>query len=335
VTPAMFLETRGPVWDRMEAILRKTHGGRLTRLADAEVQELARLYPAVAVDTSRAKMLEVDEATQRRVNQLAIAAHGLLYRRRRAHVAAAVWRFFRADYARLLRRQWGYLALSTAILLTASVGAFASVRLRPSTAYLLVPGTLDMPDDEVGVTARDISERFRQMPNAPMAAGIMTNNITVAFAMFAFGISAGVGTCLALVYNGMMLGGITGHFANHHLTYEFCSFIVPHGVLEIMAILIAAGAGLRLGLSLAIPGGMTRGASLRHGARDAVLMVLGTTPMFVVAGIVEGFVTPSFWPGGLKIAIGVCLGVLAMSYLLLVGRGAPASSSATEEEPLQ
>ncbi len=335
MTPARFLETRVPVWDRVEALLHKARRGQLSQLTDVEVQELTRLYPAVAVDTARAKMLDLSPATQRRVNELAIAVHGHLYRRRRTRAVAAVWRFFRTDYPRLLRSQWAYLVLSTAILLTGSLGAYASVRLRPATAYLLVPGQLDLPDEDLGTTERDISERFRQMPNAPMAAGIMTNNISVAFMAFAFGITAGVGTCLLILYNAMMLGGITGHFAHHQLAYEFCAFIVPHGVLEILAILIAAAAGLRLGLSLAIPGAMTRGASLRHGARCSLLMVLGTTPMFIVAGIVEGFVTPSYCPAVLKILIGIGLGVAAVGYLLLVGRGPspPVAPGAAETAP--
>ncbi len=335
MTPARFLETRGPVWDRAEQLLQKAGRGRLSRLQDAEVQELARLYPAVAVDTARAKVLDLDPDTQRRINQLAIAAHGLLYRRRRTRVLPVVWRFFRADYPRLLRSRWAYLVLATAVMLAASVGAFASVQLRPGTAYVLVPGTLDMPDDEIGVTERDISERFRQMPNAPMAAGIMTNNISVAFTAFAFGIAAGLGTCLILLYNGMMLGGIAGHFAHHQLAYEFCAFIVPHGVLEILAILIAAAAGLRLGLSLAIPGPMTRSASLRQGARDAVLMVLGTAPMFAVAGVVEGFVTPSHLAGGWKIVIGLVLGAIAIAYIVLAGRSRTAGEPTVQPRYLR
>ena len=242
----------------------------------------------------------------------------------------AVARFLAQDYPRLCRRQWGCLALSAALFLASSAGTYLTVLARPATAYIFVPGNLDFHEGDHNVSAQDISERFRQMPQPPMAAGIMTNNITVAFLAPdrpahlggpALGITAGLGTCYLLLVNAMMLGGFVGHFFNHHLGYELCCFIMPHGLLEITAILIAAGAGLRLGLSLAIPGRQTRGAALRHGARDAVLLMLGTVPMFIVAGLIEGFVTPSYLPGGVKIALGVSVWVVALAYLALGGRG--------------
>jgi uncharacterized membrane protein SpoIIM required for sporulation len=121
--------------------------------------------------------------------------------------------------------------------------------------------------------------------------------------------------------NGLMLGGFAAHFANHGLAYDFSAAIAAHGVLEIMAVVLAGGAGMRLGLSLAVPGDLTRGASLRAGAREAVLLVLGTIPMFIVAGVVEGFLTPTDLPHLMKIGTGLGLGLSAAAYLLLAGQG--------------
>jgi len=319
MTPARFLDTRREIWGRLDALVGKTGRKGLRQLTDGELHELTRLYPAVAVDVARARMYKVDDATQRRVNQLAIAAHGLLYRRASGRSLPAIWRFFHRDYPRLFRRQWPFLVLAMVIFAVGMLGAYVAVRLVPSNAYLFVPHGLDLSNARE-VTSEDISERFRQMPNPPMAAGIMANNITVAFNAFAFGIAAGVGTCYVLLANAMMLGGFVGHFANHDLSYVLWSFIAPHGVLEIFAILVSAAAGLRLGLSLAAPGRMTRSASLRIGARDAVLLVLGTIPMFVVAGFIEGFITPSYAPGIVKIVLGVTAAGAVIAYLLLVGR---------------
>jgi uncharacterized membrane protein SpoIIM required for sporulation len=178
---------------------------------------------------------------------------------------------------------------------------------------------MDITEDEE-VTSRDISERFRRIDKPPMAAGIMANNISVAFNAFALGITAGIGTCFVIIFNSMMLGGFTAHFANSGLTYELMSFIIPHGVLEIFAILVSAAAGLRLGLSFAMPGRLTRSSSLRIGAKEAVLLVLGTIPMFIVAGLIEGFVTPSYIPGIIKIILGLAVGFLTITYLLLTNQ---------------
>jgi uncharacterized membrane protein SpoIIM required for sporulation len=318
---ATFLDTRAAAWDRLQALVTKCAAGGVRALTSEELHELTRLYPGVAVDAARARMLKIDPATQQRINRLAIAAHGLLYRRPPVHISTAVWSFFSRDYPRLLRRMWPYAVFATLLFLVAGVGAFASVRLRPSTAYLLVPGRIDMPDHKRGLSPDDIAERFRKMPHPPMAAGIISNNVSVAFSVFALGITGGIGTCLLLFVNGVMLGALASHFANHGLSYPFWSFILPHGVLEIMAILIAAGAGLRMGFSLVAPGQLTRGASLRAGAREAVMLVLGTIPMFIVAGAVEGFITPSYLPGIVKIILGLALGCGALGYALTVGRG--------------
>ena len=175
-------------------------------------------------------------------------------------------------------------------------------------------------DNMPGLSAEDMSKRFRNMPKPPMAAGIMLNNISVAFYAFALGITAGIGTCYVILLNTMMLGALAGHFANSQLDYQFWSFILPHGILEILTILIAAGAGLRMGISLAIPGSVTRMDSLRSGAREAVLLVLGTIPMFIVAGIIETVITPSYLSGDIKIALGLVVGATTIVYLLLCGR---------------
>ena len=321
MTPARFLEERGPAWVRMRDLVEKTGKKGAAALNEEELHELTRLYPAVAVDVARARMYKIDPLTQRKLNQLAIAAHGLLYRRKAIRRKGVLRRFFLRDYPRLFRRLWGYAVLAGAVFFVSALATYVAVRIQPSTVNRFVPDAAALVDREEGLTARDVSDRFRRLPSQFMAAAIVTNNISVAFSAFAFGIAAGLGTCLVLLINGMMLGGFAAHFANHGLSYPLWSFLAPHGVLEILAILIAATAGLRLGLSLAVPGSLTRKASLQAGAKEAVLLVLGTIPMFIIAGVVEGFVTPSELPGAAKIILGLMLGAAAMAYLLLAGHG--------------
>jgi len=319
MTPARFLETRTPVWNRLAELIRQAGRKGAKGLSGEALHELVRLYPAVAVDVARARMYGIDEATRQRINDLAIAAHGMLYRRRHVRPLRAIGRFFREGYPRLFRRLWPYMTVAVALFAVAAVGAYAAVRARPSIAYQLVPQGLDVGESR-RVSAEDVSERYRRMPKPMMAGMITTNNIQVAFLAFALGITAGIGTGYVLLVNSVMLGTFFGHFANNGLSYECYSFLVPHGALEIFAILVAGAAGLRLGLSLAVPGDRTRRASLTHGAREAVALLLGTIPMFVVAGAIESFVTPSYISGGAKIATGLSVWGLFMAYLLLVGR---------------
>jgi len=320
MTPARFLETRAKAWNRLEAIVSKTSKKGVRALDDKELHELTRLYPAVAIDVARARMYNIDPMTQKRINQIAISAHGLLYRRKNVRYLQTIWEFFCYGYPRLFRRLWPYITLATVLFVICILGSYVSTQVKPSNAYIFVPGQLDLTDEDPGVSGKDISERFRRIPKPPMAAGIMANNISVAFKAFALGITAGIGTCYVIIFNSMVLGGFAGHFSNHGLAYEFWSFIAPHGVLEIFAILVSAAAGLRLGLSLVLPGELKRSASLRVGAQDAVLLVLGTIPMFIIAGFIEGFVTPSYIPGAMKIILGVTITLLTIAYLILAGR---------------
>jgi uncharacterized membrane protein SpoIIM required for sporulation len=320
MTPARFLETRRPAWDRLEALVRKGRFG-VRRLSEEELYEMTRLYPAVSVDAARARMYRLDERTQGRINTLAIATHGLLYRRKHVDPLKGLWQFYACDFPRLFRRLWPYVTLAVILFAVGALGAYVTVRLRPATAYVLVPQGLEMRGGDSGeVRQEDISERFRRMPQPPMATGIMANNIGVALIAFALGITAGIGTCYVIFTNAVMVGAFVGHFVNHGLGFVCWSFLAGHGILEIFAILVAGGAGLRLGLTMAMPGALTRLAAMRQGGREAALLVLGTIPMFIVAGTIEGFVTPSHLAGGAKIALGLVVWGTAMAWLLLAGR---------------
>jgi uncharacterized membrane protein SpoIIM required for sporulation len=319
MTPARFLETRREAWSRLEALVGKAGRRGVATLTGPEMHELARLYPATAVDVARARMYGLDPATQQRINRLAIAAHGLLYRRPRRRQKSGILAFFGRDYPRLFRRLWPYLALSTGIFLTVALGAYLTVVAKPSEAYQFMPHGLEV-EDATEVTSSDVSERYRRIPGPVMTSFITTNNVKVALAAFALGITAGIGTCYMLAVNAMMLGTFVAHFQNHGYGYEAVSFLTPHGALEIFAILVAGAAGLRLGLSLAVPGRVTRKTSLKMGAQEAVKLVSGTIPMFIIAGALESFVTPSYIAGSLKIVIGLAALGTVLLYLLATGR---------------
>lgn len=336
MTPAKFLETHTPIWDRLAELVSVAGRKGPGKLSQAQLTELARLYPVVAVDVARARMYRLDAASQNRLGQIAIAAHGLLYRRPSVRPVEAIGRFFRVEYPRLFRRMRAYVLLSVAIFSVVMLSTYAAVRIRPSVAHVIVPSGLEV-ETPGRVTGEDVSERYRRTPKPIMDSYITTNNIQVAFFAFALGVLAGIGTCYVLLLNAMMLGAFFAHFANHGLSGMCYSFLIPHGALEIFAIVVAGAAGLRLGLSLALPGRLTRKASLRRGAKEGVLLVLGTIPMFVVAGVLESFVTPTYWPGAVKIVIGLLALGLTLAYLLLVGREVedrPAPASATADASL-
>jgi uncharacterized membrane protein SpoIIM required for sporulation len=130
--------------------------------------------------------------------------------------------------------------------------------------------------------------------NNPLAAGqIMTNNISVSLRAFAFGITLGIGTIYVLFYNGAMLGALTALVYLYSDSVRFWSLILPHGVIELTAIFISGAAGLIIAKCMLIPGELSRKHALIKGSKTALSMVWGIILMLVVAGIIEGFFTPS------------------------------------------
>src|SRR5437660_712233 len=105
---------------------------------------------------------------------------------------------------------------------------------------------------------------------------------------------------------------------------DLISFVVGHGVIELSCIFIAGGAGLLIGTALLMPGDLSRGDALKSRGMEAVRLVVGCVPLLVVAGIIEGFISPQPISAFIKIGIGVITGIALYSYLLLAGRDRPA-----------
>jgi uncharacterized membrane protein SpoIIM required for sporulation len=157
---------------------------------------------------------------------------------------------------------------------------------------------------------------------APAASsGIMTNNISVSFITFAGGISGGFLTVYSLVFNGVLIGAVGTACWLNDMSLPLWSFVAPHGVLELPAIFIAGGAGLRLAQGLLFPGLLSRSDSLAKAGGEAVRLLMGVVPVLIVAGLIEGFISPSALGWRWKFALAGSLAVIFYSYLFFCARG--------------
>jgi uncharacterized membrane protein SpoIIM required for sporulation len=151
----------------------------------------------------------------------------------------------------------------------------------------------------------------------PMASSaILTNNISVALSTFALGITAGIGTVWMMLLNGLMMGVVGVACWHEGMSLALWSFVAAHGVLELPAIFIAGGAGLGVAKGLLFPGSLPRRESLVRAGGRSVRLLLGTIPMLLVAGVVEGFVSPSDLPYQLKFLLAAALATMLALYLL-------------------
>ena len=187
----------------------------------------------------------------------------------------------------------------------------------PSAAASLVPG------DYSSVTEpRPAGQDLGLSPGeeAAFSSEIFTNNIRVTMLAFAAGILAGVGTAAVLILNGVLLGIVSGLAIGAGNGRPFFELVAAHGVLELSCIVVAGAAGLRFGWALVEPGRRTRGDSLRREARPALALIAGTAPWLVVAGLVEGFVTPAGTGLATVVVVGFGLGAVFWGLVLWRGR---------------
>ena len=326
-------------WERLGALLERVHGGGLAGLAPGEVREFARLYRETAADLARLRTEEADADVLGYVERLVAGGHNALYRGAEAGGAGGggIARFLLHGFPALVRRSVGPLSAAAAFWVTGVLLAYAVAMLRPDIARDLCPPTyLDRAEEVAAQRAREGRALYVEMPATyvPLwSSTVVANNVQATFVVFAFGVTAGLGTAALLVFNGMLFGAVAAIFAAEGVAGVFWIFTAALGPVEMPAFLIAGASGLRLGGALLRPGARTRRDALVHEATDAGRLLGGTTVMLVVAGVIEAVVSPSSMDDGAKVAVGVAAGGLVLAWILLGGRGAHAIDDGEEALP--
>lgn len=315
------IRNQGPRWLEYHQLLERAEARGLTSLAQTELERFAALYRSVAADLARARTYGAAGPLAFTLERWVGSGHNLLYRRG-AQGWTALLDWLRNGFPTRVRARRGFVAVSAACLFLPALAAYGAVRVEPSLARELVPQTAIARAE----TARERAASGRGYVDVPevfmpvFSSQIITNNVQVSFMAFAAGITAGIGTVALLVFNGVHLGSVMGLFRNEGAAPLILEFVAPHGVMELIAICIAGAAGLILGSGLVAPGRMTRAAALAQRAREAVSLLAGTTLLLVLAGLIEGFVSPAAIPLGIKLTIAAAAAAAVASYLLLAGR---------------
>lgn len=228
--------------------------------------------------------------------------------------------FFWKTYPAAFRRNLPHCALAMAIFALAGVvGAILTYQNPDFKVKLLGPQMVETINRREMWTHSIVGIK-------PMASSfIMTNNMTVSFVTFAGGIVAGLGTLQQMVNNGLLIGVIGMACWLAGMSLQLWSFVAPHGVLELPAIFIAGGAGFRIAQGLLFPGVLSRKDSLARSGSEAVQLLLGTIPILIVAGLIEGFVSPTSLAIPLKFLMAAALFALLNMYLFGMGRDDKAS----------
>jgi uncharacterized membrane protein SpoIIM required for sporulation len=314
-----FIASGRETWERLaqSAADARRHG--VKRMGAPALQAMHDDYRRAAADLAYAQTHFPGSKTQAYLNRVVGQAHAELYGAA-PHRLAAAWRFLSRDYPRLLRREWKPIAVAGGLMIGAAIAGAIAVYGDHTLARLLLPAQFrDISPADLSKTRQVNAEGAALYPIVGSYIGV--NNVQVAIMAFAGGITFGALTVYAMLQNGLMVGILGGIFAQAGAGVGFTALIVPHGSLELPAIVIAGGAGLKMAGALLFPGDLPRGASLRAAAPVAARLLLGTVPLFIVAAAIEGFFTPTAAPDSLKLLVGAVMFALLVAYVLVPGRG--------------
>jgi uncharacterized membrane protein SpoIIM required for sporulation len=309
VISTRWLQQRQTYWTRLEALIERSSSRGVTSLNREELRELGLLYRQIAADLAAVREHPGSTHFADYLNRLLARAHHTIYSTERTRPVGGLLSFLR-DYPSIFRRN-----LTPALI---ALGLFAAGILAGAVVTYRNP---DFTTQILGPEMVDTIERREMWTHSivaikPVASTqIMTNNMSVSLTAFALGITAGLGTAYVLFFNGLMLGVIGMACAAAGMSIPLWSFVAPHGALELPAIVVAGGAGLRLAQGILFPGLLPRKHAVVVAGREALQLVLGCLPILVLAGIIEAFVSPTDLAVWLKFATGASLFVLLVAYL--------------------
>ncbi|MER5733496.1 stage II sporulation protein M [Streptomyces sp. NPDC002138] len=306
----VFVAAHRAEWDRLEVLLRR---GR--HLTGAEADELVALYQRTSTHLSLIQSSAPDPMLTGRLTQLVARARATVTGARRAGWRDAA-RFFTAGFPAAVyrsRRWW----IPTAVLSTALAALIGWwIAAHPEVqASIGAPGELR----EMTRPGGQYETYYSSHPAASFAAQVWTNNAQAVAICLVFGAFLGIPVLWILFQNMLNLGIGIGLMSSAGRLDVFLGLILPHGLLELTAVFVAAGTGLRLGWTVIDPGPRTRREALAEQGRSALGMAIGLAVVLFVAGTIEGFVTPSGLPTWARIGIGVVVEALFLTYVYVLG----------------
>lgn len=305
-----FVARRRPDWTRLGAMLTQLSSGKLTL---AEVSTLDALYRQASADLAVAQSAYAGTDVLRFLNQLCARAYSTIYRPHGARLES-LRAFYLQTFPQLVRETLQMTQLAAALLFFGLVVGLVTVFLHPDGAVVLVPAQLRQI-----ISRGEVWTDFALNNATPteMAVTIFLNNVRVMIVSFALGVTAGIGTVVVLLSNGVSIGATVAACFQAGVGLNILTFMAAHGPVELSLICIAGGAGLHLGRAMIEPGERSRGTAVREHAQVAVQILLGCVPFMVAIGVVEGFVSPGpFFPWPLKAAAGLVSGLALWRWLL-------------------
>lgn len=311
---ALLLERRREQWRNLEQLCQEMERRSARRIGGPAISRFASLYRAACADLALADAYQLPPDTVEYLHQLVGRAHNQLYRSQTFRWRAWGQTMFVELPGRLLRDRalwlafaifWGIFGLS--LLLAFTSRKYAQEAL----------GEVTMAHFK-DMYSRPVQDRDANS-SGTMTGFYVMNNAGIGLRCFAAGLLLGVGGLFAVVFNAVQLGAVFGYMLTTDERTNFLQFVTAHGPFELTAIVLSAAAGMRLGFSLVATEGLSRMASLRRAAVEAMPVIGSAVVLFCLAALIEGFVSPSSAPYAAKAAVAVLSTAMLLFYVVGLG----------------
>jgi len=312
-----FVQKKRQGWESFRTTAVRMERSGVGALEPGEIPAFAAQYREVAADLARARTYQVDPRVITYLERVVTAGHNALYRAR-GKGRTPLPHYILRDFPAAVVESWQYVLLAFLLFAIPAAVGYRMIRDRPALAEEIVSPVMVARAEEAAenqVEGRGYAQASKE--DRPVAAAlIMSNNINVSFGTFVGGLTGGLLTAWLLFVNGMMLGLVIGLFQNYHALNYLMTFVAGHGVLELTAIFISAGAGFRLAKALIAPGDRTRRDALVLEGRIAARMIGAVVTLLVIAGTIEGLLSASDAPAIWKYGVSAATAVLLIFYLM-------------------
>jgi len=319
---AQFRRERESTWRELETLVDQVEGTGLKSLSAAELNRLPVLYRGAVSSLSVARAISLDKGLLDYLTALAGRAYLCVYGAKRP-VAEAVIDFFRWRFPDVVRRQALFVAVALGILLLGVLTGFHLTRADPERYYSFVGDEMAQGRSPASSTEelREILYHGESGSKLTLFASFLfTHNARIGLLCFALGFAAGLPVPFLLFSNGLTLGALAALYHARGLGFEFWAWVLPHGVTELLAIVLCAAGGLAVGASLVFPGRHARLHNLALRGREAGLLAAGAVALFFCAALIEGFFRQMVQNLPVRAAVAGLSLLLWTGYFLFVGR---------------
>lgn len=292
----------------------------LANLNGEEVSKFADNYRAVSNDLAQLQTASRGKTSNSvyYLSRLVASAHSILYRQKKQTFSAVI-NFIVADIPKEIRRSWLPVLLAMSMFMVPAAATYVLILQKPERADRFVGIGMKLRAEE-GIKRKKEGKGYIEVGSFSqpiLASGVITNNIRVSAMAFASGITAGIGTALVLITNGVSISSSVAYYHTKDILDLILLFIAPHGVLELFAVFLTGGGGFLIAAAILFPKHRSRKQAFIENGKRAVTLLAGAVLLMFIAGVIEGNVSPRVWPVQWKTWFSIATAVFLIGYIMI------------------